>query len=644
MKKRISLFLAVVAAIVAGSSGAAPQIGDLVNVTFYDGVGGSYRLTMRYRKEMPSVGVPTREGYTFMGYYDQPEGFDGSFMWQYYDASGEPLGLCLATTLYAHWSAWQSQISVGRMLIMAQYGMPMPSLTAYSGYSLPTRKGYTFGGYWTGENGSGIQYYTASGESARRWDRTDGFVQLYPRWTANKYIVCLDQQDGIGGTTNVTATYGSTMPAITVPTRPGYEFRGYWTEKDGGGMLLYHASGMSARKWDITSATTLYAKWTPVYTVTLDNQGGLGGTSSVTAKYDIVMPTITVPTRPGYAFCGYWTGKDGMGTQYYTASGESARIWDIMSATTLYAKWSSLMVTDVTAKQRYPWSGKVDITYTLTCDLAAGRPRWNQPVLLVAVTNRVDGEFYVADTEALAGDTGTAKGIHHVVWDLNAQGIEFKSADVVFTVVYETQTPKYCVIDLSAGANATNYPVSYLAGIPIGGWTSEYKTTKLVLRLIKPGSFRMCGQYDVTLTKPYYCGVFEVTPKQYELVTGKDPSSWYGDTLPLSVSWSAIRGDSATYNWPSSTAVDPDSFVGRIQTRTGLDFDLPTEAQWEYACRAGTTSLYNNGGDTEDDLVQLGRYSGNISDGTPSWGTTHVPVGSYHPNTWGLYDMHGNLC
>ena len=202
----------------------------------------------------------------------------------------------------------------------------------------------------------------------------------------------------------------------------------------------------------------------------------------------------------------------------------------------------------------------------------------------------------------------------------------------------------YCVIDLSAGPNADKYPVSYLPAAPKDGWTDEYKTTKLVLRRIEPGSFKMLGKYDVTLTKPFYIGVFEVTQKQYELVTGINPSESRGDMRPANkVSYDMVRGKDEGAKWPASSAVDSYSFMGKLRTRVGIDgFDLPTEAQWEYACRAGTTSKYNNGGDSEDDLKVLGRYKGNQFDG--KGGHSHsTTVGSYRPNAWGLYDMHGNV-
>ena len=193
----------------------------------------------------------------------------------------------------------------------------------------------------------------------------------------------------------------------------------------------------------------------------------------------------------------------------------------------------------------------------------------------------------------------------------------------------------YCVIDVSGGKDAESYPVTYLDTEPVNGWGDEYKTTKILLRRCEAGKYRMQNNKDVTLTKPFCMSVFTVTQKQYEQVMGSNPTpnEHKGDKRPVEISWNAIRGDSATYKWPTVRTVDPNTFVGKIQSKTGLNFDLPTEAQWEMACRAGTSSNYGNGGGGDNDLRLMGH----------SWSDNSVAVGLYLPNFWGFYDMHGNV-
>lgn len=288
-------------------------------------------------------------------------------------------------------------------------------------------------------------------------------------------------------------------------------------------------------------------------------------------------------------------------------------------------------ITDVTAQQRYPWNGKVDISYTVTGDIAEEA---KQRALLTSL--KVTAIDMVANTTntatQLSGDLSLEEGTHAIVWDMDAEGLSFKSSNAIFKVSCETTPATYCVIDLSAGANASSYPVTYLAAPPSGGFNvDEYKTSKLVLRRIEAG---YSSQLNLTLTKPYFCGVFELTQKQYWLVTGRNPSQFSGDTLPVEkVSYNEIRGSSNGAQWPSSSDVDATSFMGRLRARTGLDFDLPTEAQWEYACRAGTRTKYY-WGDSIDDNYSW--YADNSSN------KTH-PVGTKTPNAWGLYDMSGNV-
>ena len=186
------------------------------------------------------------------------------------------------------------------------------------------------------------------------------------------------------------------------------------------------------------------------------------------------------------------------------------------------------------------------------------------------------------------------------------------------------------------------------------------RTTELWLRYIPAGKFMMGSptdelgrgddetQHEVTLTQPYYIGVFECTQKQWELVKGSTPSYFQGDCRPVErVSYDDIRGAKSVASWPADGhTVGDTSFMGILRAGTGLAFDLPTEAQWEYACRAGTTKALNSGENLENKnedtfMDDVGRYYYNQSDG--KGGYNHTTVGSYRPNNWGLYDMHGNV-
>ena len=306
---------------------------------------------------------------------------------------------------------------------------------------------------------------------------------------------------------------------------------------------------------------------------------------------------------------------------------------------------STAILSNVFAQPRYPWNGVVDISYYVSAEVAQmAQEQGFIPSLRVTAANGDTGETFAAS--ALSGDKSLAAGTHSIVWDLAADGLDFISSNVVITVMCDITPATYCVIDLSAGANASSYPITYLAEPPSGGFNVDaYKTTKLVLRRIEPGTFIMGGQYQTTLTKPYYIGIFEMTQKQYQLVTGNNPSRIVNDRLPVEkVSYDMIRGSSNGAMWPASDAVDSSSLMGVLRARIGgLKFDLPTEAQWEYACRAGTTSDYNNGGNSSADIKLLGRYSGNKTDGKGGYNNSETIVGSYLPNSWSLYDMHGNL-
>ena len=299
------------------------------------GPGSDTTKEVTYGSQYGSLPTPTYGGNTFNGWYTAATG--GSKV-----TSTTTVATAQNHNLYAHWTANTYTVTLdkqsgtgGTDSVTATYNAAMPALE-----SLPTRTGYAFNGYYDAASG-GTQYYKADGASAKTWDKT-GAQTLYAQWTANTYTVTLNQQSGTGGTSSVTATYGSAMPALeSQPTRTGYTFAGYY-DATSGGTKYYNADGTSAKTWDKTGAQTLYARWTAnTYKVTLDRQGGTDGSASVTATYGNSMPAIQVPTRNGYTFGGYYDQTNGGGTQYYNADGSSAKAWDKATATTLYAKWTA---------------------------------------------------------------------------------------------------------------------------------------------------------------------------------------------------------------------------------------------------------------------------------------------------------------
>lgn len=304
-------------------------------------------------------------------------------------------------------------------------------------------------------------------------------------------------------------------------------------------------------------------------------------------------------------------------------------------------------IKNVKAMQQYPW-GRIYLSFEVLERITPSSELQTAPYVVITARDNERDEIcgIVSSLDSyLSGDTGTEIGVHKVVWDIETQGVAISSTNVTFEISYEYDMMLYCVIDLSAGPSAKRYPVSYLPDVPANGWQDEYKTTKLVLRRIEPAQI---PTRTITTANPFFCGIFEVTQKQYELVMGDNPSTYKGDSRPVEcVSYNMIRGSSLGANWPSSSSVDSTSFMGKLRARTGINFDLPTEVQWEYACRAGTTTLFNDGTENNPSLWYLGRYRNNNKAPANSNGYRaplyHATVGTYRPNAWGLYDMHGNV-
>lgn len=135
-------------------------------------------------------------------------------------------------------------------------------------------------------------------------------------------------------------------------------------------------------------------------------------------------------------------------------------------------------------------------------------------------------------------------------------------------------------------------------------------------------------KYPVTISRDYWLAKYEVTQGEFMAVLGRNPSNFAGDTnRPVE---KVTFFDALNY---CATLSQREREAGRLPA--GYEYRLPTEAEWEYACVAGTTNRYGFGSDTN--VADQFAWTAENSDAT-----TH-PVGSKKPNTWGLYDMHGNV-
>lgn len=367
----------------------------------------------------------------------------------------------------------------------------------------------------------------------------------------------------------------------------------------------------------------------------------------------------------------------------------------VFAVLTAIVGWSQ-QVDSVTVRQRWPWSKLVDINYVFTAPVGASYD--------VTVQAFNGDEPLSVPSAAIGGDLyAVTEGARHIVLDPSKLGYTNVQMLTQFKVqLVPAAIPLYMVVDLTKTAGAEGQieyvyeealtngtwgtwernPVNGVESVIWTGVTNDiYKTDKLVLRRVRAGTFTMGSPsselgrnaaredvHAVTLTKDYYIGVFEITQKQWNLVVGSWPSKWsnasYRNTRPVEqVSYYQIRenltnNSAISPNWPVSTEVGPLSFMGKLRTKVGLaGFDLPTDAQWERACRAGAVGALNDGTvnltNTVADarLAALGRYqyNGGKINGTTDPATDCTPVnatatvGSYAPNAWGLYDIHGNV-
>ena len=324
-----------------------------------------------------------------------------------------------------------------------------------------------------------------------------------------------------------------------------------------------------------------------------------------------------------------------------------------------------------------PSTRKVTITYTLQ----------NYPavVTLDIVTNNTGtGQWVSIGGEHICNATGDVwckvdKANGTIKWDPDLSWPDHvtavNGAKAVVTAWAMDNTPDYMVVDLTAGSSPDSQKYFVSTNFLAGGLLANdiYKRSKMVMRKImaKDVEWTMGSTtaetvgrstnevtHLVTLPHNYYIGVFEVTQAQWETVKGSWAGTFANATYragrPVeTLTFAAIRN--------SSPAADPDanSFLGIARSRTGLDFDLPSEAQWEFACRAGHgdmkwgngTTMNNQSQDNDPGLKAMARFyftnsrpdDSDVQNCYCTDAKATAKVGSYQPNSWGIYDMHGNV-
>lgn len=301
----------------------------------------------------------------------------------------------------------------------------------------------------------------------------------------------------------------------------------------------------------------------------------------------------------------------------------------------------------------------VKVTYKLTDDAVVTVKFLNNGVEIPAEkTTRLVGDVCRKVKATGEGEVRTLYWASDLEEWAEADIRTFASLTCEVTAWATNAPPIYMVADLETKSNVTFYASK--TAVP-GGITNDiYKTKKMIFRKIpaKEVVWNMaCSartsdgcpdavEHAVVLSDDYYIGIYQVTQKQNSLGAGNN--GYYGltftdsDVRPCAgISYANIMG--------SSTAMSPTdgSWIGKFRAHTGIEsLNLPTEAQWEYACRALTTTMWYNGDKWGDNgSAKISWTSSNLAkeDGDKGSRTYPQKVGTRDPNSWDLYDMAGNV-
>ena len=347
-----------------------------------------------------------------------------------------------------------------------------------------------------------------------------------------------------------------------------------------------------------------------------------------------------------------------------------------VSSVTMAQSTSSRLVTITYTLSTTPAVVTLDIQTNATPNAAADDPGWTS-IGGAAVCN-AEGDVWKK----------VATGSHTITWRPDRSWPDHFVPDgcarASVTAWATNNPPAYMVVDISSGAQPNTqryYPaVDFLPGGILDN--PDYRESSLVMRkVLAAGAEWMMGSiaesgrtpakeasHKAKLDENYYLGVFPVTQSQWALVqaTRQFPSCFQYEAdkkwRPVeNICYNEVRlsdattSDNSAYYWPNNP--HGGSFLGRLRTKTGIKFDMPSEAQWEFAARAGYgEGKWGDGSDytsssTDANLTALACYGraniqNQVAEGNTTWSAADggtMPVGTHNPNDWGFYDMYGNV-
>ena len=326
------------------------------------------------------------------------------------------------------------------------------------------------------------------------------------------------------------------------------------------------------------------------------------------------------------------------------------------------AAWTAPTVTIIGTPVQDASTREVTVNYNLS-----------EPAIVTLDVLTNGASIGAGNVKSVWGDVNRklAAGDHTLTWQpLDDWPVNLATDNCQISVVPWSleNPPPYMVVMLGMASNVNFYAAA--EAVPCGVVSDLSRRYQMVFSRIPAAGVRwQMGQptpvsgddkevaHYVTLTNDYYMGVFPVTFEQRNMMA---PSSQVSNTGPRpdnTPSFEELRGATLGHDWPNDGhAVADDSIIGQFRTQSGLNgIDLPTEAEWEFACRAGTATIYYFGNDS----AVFPEYGwGDTSDFTTHGGTVYPEVsyrggsrrsmqmqipGLLLPNAYGLYDMHGNV-